>query len=362
MWFRWNKKLTSKLKSISKIIKPKKASSPLPETGLFVVEGSELTIMVTNTETWAAIRMPLKEPAKEDGRECLNVWELLQALKSFPEPEIRCTSARAYLNPDFYLEIKQSELWKGGAEEPNIRAYVEQVETEKGDFYKLLHYTEHAVSLDSSRPNLYGIELNQRAGYLIARATDGHRAARASCVSIGNDAALQKVMIPGDQVPLIREMVEGQQVHIRHVNDYLEFYWGDSYILTKALKDGSIPDFKQVIPEFASPIFVSNEDVAKVLKTLMPLTNKINPCVEISWNEQDAQTLLFSTEKLKQRVPIRRKSDEVKNFKITFNPCYLKDVFDLEVKEEVALQFGTQWTALGIFLENATFLIMPMRE
>ena len=119
------------------------------------------------------------------------------------------------------------------------------------DLRNLIDTTKFAVSMEETRYYLNGIYLHfSDTTNLTAVATDGHRLALSQMKPPSGSESMPAIIIPRKAVSELRKLLddEPQEVEVKLSETRAEFSVGDVRLTTKLI-DGTVPEYKRVIPK-----------------------------------------------------------------------------------------------------------------
>lgn len=123
---------------------------------------------------------------------------------------------------------------------------------------KLISRTKFSMSPEESRHNLNGIFLHKEDDRLVAASTDGHRLSTTS-IPIDIKENIQRVIISRKTVFEVKKLLDASLEHVSvgvsFSANQVQFVFGEVTFISK-LVDGTFPEYKRVIPQETSSLFV----------------------------------------------------------------------------------------------------------
>ncbi|MDX0897468.1 DNA polymerase III subunit beta [Sinorhizobium medicae] len=223
------------------------------------------------------------------------------------------------------------------------------------DLASLFAPVSFAISSDDVRYYLQGIFLHSHEGKLSAVATDGHRLAAQSIVSV---VTIPDIIVPKKTVGLLPKgsvKVSVSDTKIRIVSDGL--------VITSKLIEGTFPDYRRVIPSANDKVVTFDRDA------LLSASDRV-----ATISSERGRAVKFSIApgsiSLSVRSDVGDAADEIaadyagEPVDIGFNAGYVRDMLSVLPTGEVSFALadgGSPALVKSAAVENWTGVCMPMR-
>lgn len=333
----------------------------------FDIGKNEIHISATDLETYMIVSITPDE-VSGTGEICIPAKILMEFLKNVPEQPLKFE-----INKDLHIDITSSsgksqmvgEDVKNFPPKPEISAKKEfsmsSAELSDGISKALV-----AVSTDSMRPSMNGVNFVLTGTDLTFVSTDAHRLV--CCTKNGIQCPEETHFVaPRKALNQLKQILDGtSELTISYDENHLMVH-GDRLVMTCRLIDDKFPDYQSVIPrDNPYKLQVSKADFLSSLRRVSVFANKTTYQVELdikgSSLELNARDIDFSYEG-EEKMNCQYDGEDMK---IAFNARLLVDLIPLVEDDEFVLELS-QPNRAGIIRppaqsddETLTMLVMPL--
>ncbi len=345
---------------LNKII-PSHSQLPILSNLLIEAAESSLTIKATDLEMGAQVKIAAK--IEEDGAVTVPGKEFLEAITSLPKDKttislekdtlvVVCRGNKMSFNTIPKDEFPQLFKEKG----------VEVDRFMRKEFVEIFSCLIFSVSAEETRPQLSGVYVDKKKGYVNFVSTDGYRMSVKRVVR--KDGGGENIIVP---VGLIGEVIalKGEDEIVLYVNkdeNQVLFEVGDAVIVGRMI-EGAFPDYEKVLPgNTITKATVNREEFFQNVK-LASVFGRENS--NIASLEVVGDTLRISTRTQgvgEGEVSVECVKEGEDN-KISFNIRYLLDVLKNMSVEDVVLGLNSAVEPAVFTTKEGDFshVIMPIQ-
>ncbi len=238
------------------------------------------------------------------------------------------------------------------------------------------------VSLDSTRPELTGINMMLFADEVHLAATDSFRLAESVISAKPQDsqiygAFLEKnssAIVPMHTMAEVLRVIgtQSQEVSVG-IEESQIFFQVDNVRIVSRLINGKYPPYKQIIPQsFKTKVILEKDEVLRAVKLAGVFTSNKAGEVHISTEANEQQVTVQSrAEDIGDNQTTLRARIEGPDMKIIFNPRYVVDGVQAVSSQRLALMLndGSSPAVLKMtegddnkVVDSFTYVIMPIRS
>ena len=360
-------KLLQQMQILSRVIATKN-SLPILETVLFEIDGNQLKLTATDSET--AIRTEIEVEGEGQGKVAFDVKRLLDTLKEFPEQPLTFEIN----DQNFGLNIVSSNgnysfVGVNGAEYPEMVAVPEEANSftiAAGTLLEALNKTVFCTADDPLRPVMTGVFFDLNPERITLVATDAHRLVRYINVSAHADIQ-SNFILPKKPANLLRNVLAKEQgdVVVTFSEKNVCFEFGKTVIVCRQI-EGRFPNYNAVIPkDNNNKIVVDRQTILNAAKRVAVFaagTGLIKLTLSANQINISAQDIDFSTS---AEETIECSYDGVP-MNIGFKAPFLIEVLGAVQSDNVIIELSDPSKA-GLILpfeneenEDIVMLLMPM--
>lgn len=249
-------------------------------------------LMTSDSETWLQMKAPLTE-AEVGIFICIESKELLQALRNLggkpvtmeiddSKHLVKCD----YGNGHFSLPYDDANEFPKATP---IDDDGETVTTKVIDGSRVLRSLEKAgfaVGNDELRPIMNGVHFDFLGNMMVTVATDGHKLAKYSDMTIQGDMTPSGFTLPKKPSTTLMNILSGYDGNIKVVfNDRAVVVNNKDFKMTTRLIEGRYPNYDSVIPKDNDRVVViPKNDFVSALKRVLPMGNANSELVALSFS------------------------------------------------------------------------------
>lgn len=223
-----------------------------------------------------------------------------------------------------------------------------------------------ASAIDSTRPALSGILLENQKNEAVLVATDGYRLSLQKNVFRANAELKKPIVIPAR---LIREMLllkdagSDIKIFVLQKNNQIIFSQTDT-VLVGRLIDASYPEYEKIIPtDFATKTQVNKDELLNAIKICTVFARETANIIKISVEKDKIVISANSPSVGEDSVELEAKTSGEEN-EIAFNAKYLLDFLSAINKEDLVFEMTGPLNP-GVFKikgdDSYLHLVMPIR-
>ena len=232
------------------------------------------------------------------------------------------------------------------------------------DLADMIGKTGFAVSVEETRYNLNGIYLHQKAGHLIAVATDGHRLACTKRALPEGAKDIPGIIIPrktiGELTKLLGENTENVEVSLSA--NQIRFKLG-KVELSSRLIDGTYPEYEKVIPAGNDKKMKADTKAGSAVVERVSVVSEKSRGIKLSIQPNLLQVSAAATDEGSAEDELDIAYDGAAT-DIGFNFRYLLDILAQIKGAEVQMAFEDSVSPVILQDSNDTntlYVLMPMR-
>ncbi|MBR1807812.1 MAG: DNA polymerase III subunit beta [Paludibacteraceae bacterium] len=360
-------KLLQQMQILSRVIAAKN-SLPILETVLFEIDGNQLKLTASDSET--TIRTEIEVEGEGAGKVAFDVKRLLDTLKEFPEQPLTFEIN----DQNFGLNIVSSNgnysfVGVNGAEYPDMVAVPEGAPSftiAAGTLLGALNKTVFCTADDPLRPVMNGVFFDLDTEKITLVATDAHRLVR--YINVSAHTELQSnFILPKKPANLLRNVLakEQEDVIVTFSEKNVCFIFGKTVIVCRQI-EGRFPNYNAVIPQNnQNKIVVDRQSILNAAKRVAVFaagTGLIKLALSDNRITISAQDIDFSTS-AEETIEC---SYEGVPMSIGFKAPFLVEVLGAVQSDNVVIELSDPSKA-GLILpfeneenEDIVMLLMPM--
>ncbi len=363
--------LLSHLNAISRVISNKN-TMPILDNFLFQLQGNELTITASDTETTLITHLDL-ENTDGDGLIAIPAKIMIDTLKEFPEQPLTFQiDAETYAIDIFSQNGKFSIVGQNGEDFPELP----QIDADNASSILLsqdilmngINKTLFATADDELRPIMNGIFVELSTEGVTFVASDAHKLVRykRSDAKAENDTSF---ILPKKPSGLLKNLLPKEEGDIKlEFDNKNAFFSLTNFKMVCRLLEGVYPAYNSVIPaENPNHMIINRQELANSLKRVSVFSNQASNLVKLKLSANQvvvsAQDIDFSISAV-EHLNCQYEGDEME---IGFKSVFLIEILSNIDAAEVRMELSDP-TRAGILIpegkdnedEDVLMLIMPM--
>ena len=252
-------------------------------------EENKVLIESSDSETWLSVKADVVE-ADKDIRVCIGASDFHKALSNLKGKTIEmvidesthvvtCSHGKGH----FSLPYDDANEFPKATP---IDDCGETVTTKVIDGSRVLRSLEKAgfaVANDELRPIMNGVHFDFLGNMMVTVATDGHKLAKYSDMTIQGDMTPSGFTLPKKPSTTLMNILSGYDGNIKVVfNDRAVVVNNKDFKMTTRLIEGRYPNYDSVIPKDNEiEVTVSKQDFVSALKRVLPMSNTSSELVSV---------------------------------------------------------------------------------
>ena len=249
----------------------------------------DIVITASDSETWLSVKADVVE-ADKDIRVCIGASDFYKALSNLKGKTIEmvideithvvtCSHGKGH----FSLPYDDANEFPKATP---IDDDGETVTTKVIDGSRVLRSLEKAgfaVANDELRPIMNGVHFDFLGNMMVTVATDGHKLAKYSDMTIQGDMTPSGFTLPKKPSTTLMNILSGYDGNIKVVfNDRAVVVNNKDFKMTTRLIEGRYPNYDSVIPKDNEiEVTVSKSDFVSALKRVLPMSNTSSELVSV---------------------------------------------------------------------------------
>lgn len=249
----------------------------------------DIVITASDSETWLSVKADVVE-ADKDIRFCIGASDFYKALSNLKGKTIEmvidesthvvtCSHGKGH----FSLPYDDANEFPKATP---IDDDGETVTTKVIDGSRVLRSLEKAgfaVANDELRPIMNGVHFDFLGNMMVTVATDGHKLAKYSDMTIQGDMTPSGFTLPKKPSTTLMNILSGYDGNIKVVfNDRSVVVNNKDFKMTTRLIEGRYPNYDSVIPKDNEiEVTVSKQDFVSALKRVLPMSNTSSELVSV---------------------------------------------------------------------------------
>ncbi|MEI7890509.1 MAG: DNA polymerase III subunit beta [bacterium] len=360
----------------------KQITLPILENILLETDNGMLKISATNLEIGVFLKIGAK--IEEEGRITVPARLLSNFVNNLPNVG---TVSLSVIGQTLYIESGSSKAQINGLQATDFPIIPEM----EGEFLFSLPAQEMkeaiprlaiCVSLDSTRPELTGLNFVLNKLEVRLAATDSFRLAEAVVTLIRDNSQAydlfvektQSVIVPLNTISEVFRVInpETQEIKIG-IEESQIFFQIDNVRIVSRLINGKYPPYQQIIPqEFTTKVFLSKDDVLRAVKIAGIFTHSKSGEVKFIVSGETKEVFVQSkAEEVGENKTILSADIEGPSQEALFNPRYMADGLTAISTQHLVLLMnsGSSPAVLRMVqgekreeLLNYTYIIMPIKN
>jgi len=363
--------LLSDLQAIARVINTKN-TMPILDNFLFKIEGTNLTITGSDTETTIIASLEL-ESVEGEGIIAIPARLLVDTLKEFPEQPLTFDINLDSLGIDILTDTgKFSIVGKPGIDYPQPKPLEEALITEvtlpADSLNKGISRTLFATADDELRPVMNGILLELRPDHSTFVSSDAHKLVRYRRTDVVSEKEASFIL-PKKPANLLKSLLPREEGQVNLQFDVKNaIFTLTRHKLICRLIEGNYPAYEAVIPKGnPNKVFADRIAFLNTLRRVSVFSNQASNLVKLQINSNQltvsAQDIDYSISAV-EKLGCQYNGDTME---IGFKSLFLIDILNNIPGDEIILALADP-TRAGILLpreeeseeENLLMLLMPM--
>ncbi len=341
---------------------------PILESFLFRIEGTTLTIVGTDLETYVTSELSIN--STQDGSIAIPAKILVDTLKQLPPQPITFSVDMESFKVDIIASTGRYELAaEDGDEFPKVPVAetTDELEIPAALLLQGVNKTLFATSSDELRPAMTGVLVKIEQGSLTFVATDAHKLVKYQFHDL-QSTAKASFIVPKKALTLLTKALSNAsiQVQISYNKSNAFFYFGNQTIACRLI-DAKYPDFEAVIPKNnPNMLQIQRGELLTALKRLSNFANQSTHQVRLQLSDSsltiEAEDIDFQ-KKATEQLSCDYKGNDMR---IGFNARFLIDMLGVIGTDGIRMEFSTPNRA-GVMRpdedelnEELLMLAMPM--
>lgn len=363
--------LLSDLQAIARVINTKN-TMPILDNFLFKIEGTNLTVTGSDTETTIIASLEL-ESVEGEGIIAIPARLLVDTLKEFPEQPLTFDINLDSLGIDILTDTgKFSIVGKPGIDYPQPKPLEEALITEvtlpADSLNKGISRTLFATADDELRPVMNGILLELRPDHSTFVSSDAHKLVRYRRTDVVSEKEASFIL-PKKPANLLKSLLPREEGQVNLQFDVKNaIFTLTRHKLICRLIEGNYPAYEAVIPKGnPNKVFADRIAFLNTLRRVSVFSNQASNLVKLQINSNQltvsAQDIDYSISAV-EKLGCQYNGDTME---IGFKSLFLIDILNNIPGDEIILALADP-TRAGILLpreeeseeENLLMLLMPM--
>lgn len=363
--------LLSDLQAIARVINTKN-TMPILDNFLFKIEGTNLTITGSDTETTIIASLEL-ESVEGEGFIAIPARLLVDTLKEFPEQPLTFDINLDSLGIDILTDTgKFSIVGKPGIDYPQPKpleaALITEVTLPADSLNKGISRTLFATADDELRPVMNGILLELRPDHSTFVSSDAHKLVRYRRTDVVSEKEASFIL-PKKPANLLKSLLPREEGQVNLQFDVKNaIFTLTRHKLICRLIEGNYPAYEAVIPKGnPNKVFADRIAFLNTLRRVSVFSNQASNLVKLQINSNQltvsAQDIDYSISAV-EKLGCQYNGDTME---IGFKSLFLIDILNNIPGDEIILALADP-TRAGILLpreeeseeENLLMLLMPM--
>lgn len=363
--------LLSDLQAIARVINTKN-TMPILDNFLFKIEGTNLTVTGSDTETTIIVSLEL-ESVEGEGIIAIPARLLVDTLKEFPEQPLTFDINLDSLGIDILTDTgKFSIVGKPGIDYPQPKpleaALITEVTLPADSLNKGISRTLFATADDELRPVMNGILLELRPDHSTFVSSDAHKLVRYRRTDVVSEKEASFIL-PKKPANLLKSLLPREEGQVNLQFDVKNaIFTLTRHKLICRLIEGNYPAYEAVIPKGnPNKVFADRIAFLNTLRRVSVFSNQASNLVKLQINSNQltvsAQDIDYSISAV-EKLGCQYNGDTME---IGFKSLFLIDILNNIPGDEIILALADP-TRAGILLpreeeseeENLLMLLMPM--
>lgn len=363
--------LLSDLQAIARVINTKN-TMPILDNFLFKIEGTNLTVTGSDTETTIIASLEL-ESVEGEGFIAIPARLLVDTLKEFPEQPLTFDINLDSLGIDILTDTgKFSIVGKPGIDYPQPKpleaALITEVTLPADSLNKGISRTLFATADDELRPVMNGILLELRPDHSTFVSSDAHKLVRYRRTDVVSEKEASFIL-PKKPANLLKSLLPREEGQVNLQFDVKNaIFTLTRHKLICRLIEGNYPAYEAVIPKGnPNKVFADRIAFLNTLRRVSVFSNQASNLVKLQINSNQltvsAQDIDYSISAV-EKLGCQYNGDTME---IGFKSLFLIDILNNIPGDEIILALADP-TRAGILLpreeeseeENLLMLLMPM--
>ncbi len=357
------------LSALAQVVSVVEKRQTLPILSNLLLEAPEEgLIQLTGTDSEIEIRTQCAGTVEKPGQVTLPAHKLIGICRALPAQTELSLRTSGSEEQRLMLTAGKSRFRLGMLPPEAFPRMEEEVETQaialdQSVLRELLEKTAFAMANHDVRVYLNGLFLQFGENRATAVATDGHRLAKLEKPWSGEE--LVHGILPRKTVLELVKLLKGGEAPVRiALGERLFRVFGDQWVFTSKLLEGTYPDYQRVIPPAKEPCArIDRESFRQALRRAAILSNEKYKGVRLTFlpGKLFLQTNNPEQEEAEEELAIQYEGEEIT---IGFNVGYLLDILNTVEEPQVLIYFSdTSSPALfrGEHRPDEAFVVMPMR-
>ncbi|MCK9324686.1 MAG: DNA polymerase III subunit beta [Bacteroidales bacterium] len=363
--------LLSDLQAIARVINTKN-TMPILDNFLFKIEGTNLTVTGSDTETTIIASLEL-ESVEGEGIIAIPARLLVDTLKEFPEQPLTFDINLDSLGIDILTDTgKFSIVGKPGIDYPQPKpleaALITEVTLPADSLNKGISRTLFATADDELRPVMNGILLELRPDHSTFVSSDAHKLVRYRRTDVVSEKEASFIL-PKKPANLLKSLLPREEGQVNLQFDVKNaIFTLTRHKLICRLIEGNYPAYEAVIPKGnPNKVFADRIAFLNTLRRVSVFSNQASNLVKLQINSNQltvsAQDIDYSISAV-EKLGCQYNGDTME---IGFKSLFLIDILNNIPGDEIILALADP-TRAGILLpreeeseeENLLMLLMPM--
>jgi len=339
----------------------------LPVLAAVHISATENTVLLTATDLYLGIRVPLTATTQKHGVLVVPGKLLIAAIQSFPEGEITITEqAGAVCMVSIATKVQlQTLVVDEYPDFPQVDG--EEVLFATSDLLAVEQYVLPSVSKDVTRPVLTAVQLELSTTSFRAASTDGFRLSVFGLLS--DTTAVRTLLIPARTVSEYARLAQAEDISQIKLVVSTELqqvlaYIGETLVFSR-LVEGEYPPFEQIIPSDSTTIVTCEADeLLEQVRRAHVLTSGSSHIVQFDFSPAGVQITTPTTTQGTFEGSLTSAKVQGAPLKIAFNALYLLDMLKQFSSQELQLSM-TEPLKPVLFrsaqLQSFLYVVMPFR-
>ncbi|MFH1148719.1 MAG: DNA polymerase III subunit beta [Pseudomonadota bacterium] len=356
------------LNGLTKVQTVVEKKSTMPIISNVLLEASEKQLNLIATDLEVALKITVPAHVDEPGNITVSARKLYEIIREIPNPEIELAETEGSRIRILSGKIVYNLIGLPAEQFPALPVHedMKEMAIDSESLLELINKTIFSVSLEDTRFNLTGINIERVEDKLRMVSSDGHRLSLMELTVPGvNKLDLDSaVLLPRKGAREILKLCENQKEIRIGFKEKLCMARSEGIKILTRLIDGEFPDYKEIISTGVGREAVADRrSLLETLRRTAILATDKYKAVSLNFDEDKLELISVNPDlgDAKEELELEYKGEA---FSINFNMHYLIHVLEVVRSEKVILQMENESSPCIIRgNEDQGFLgiVMPMR-
>lgn len=339
----------------------------LPVLSNFLLETKEGKIKISATDLEIAITTTIPASIETEGRITVPAKNFMDLFSNLGSKKITLTLNENTLNLTGE-KIKASFQTIPAEEFPNIgeEKGEKKITLKKEDVGKYFSRVAFAAAVDSSRPALSGVLLENEKNGILLVATDGYRLSFQKSALKTTGESKKALVVPARVIRelfFMKEEGDSVDVFVSDANNQVIFVQNETTLIGRLI-ESEYPDYEKIIPtDFSTKTEFNREELLSAIKICSVFARETANIIKLSIAKDKIIISANSPSVGEDMVEVEAKTNGEEN-EIAFNAKYVLDVLNAVSQNDLVFEMNGPLNS-GVFKikgdDSFLHLIMPIR-